>query len=64
MFLIFFECRGAASEVVVYRDNLGAKTAKDRVNALLGSWRLLNVLIASPCKFSFYCWRRVCILLL
>lgn len=37
MFLIFFECRGAASEVVVYRDNLGAKTAKDRVNALLGS---------------------------
>ena len=36
MFLIFFECRGATSEVVVYRDNLGAQTAKDRVNTTTG----------------------------
>lgn len=36
MFLIFFECRGATSEVVVYRDNLGVKTAKDRVNTITG----------------------------
>lgn len=36
MFLIFFECRGATSEVVVYRDNLGVQTAKDRVNTITG----------------------------
>ncbi|KAG0579545.1 hypothetical protein KC19_4G105700 [Ceratodon purpureus] len=38
MFLIFFECRGATSEVVVYRDNLGpVQAAKDRVNTITGS---------------------------
>lgn len=37
VFLIFFECRGATSEVVVYRDNLGVHTVKDRVNTITGT---------------------------
>jgi hypothetical protein len=47
MFLIFFECRGATSEVVVYRDNLGpVQAAKDRVNTITGLRTLLKALVA------------------
>lgn len=54
MFLIFFECRGATSEVVVYRDNLGVQTAKDRVNTITGSSTLCKALVTIPgvSKFS------------
>ncbi len=37
VFLIFFECRGATSEVVLYRDNLGALTVNERVNTVTGT---------------------------
>lgn len=47
MFLMFFECRGATSEVVVYRDNLGAvQAAKDRVNTITGCTLCLKPLVA------------------
>ncbi|KAL2621606.1 hypothetical protein R1flu_001811 [Riccia fluitans] len=36
LFLIFFECRGAPSEVVLYRDPMGTHSAAERVNTVAG----------------------------
>ncbi|KAL3680721.1 hypothetical protein R1sor_023677 [Riccia sorocarpa] len=36
LFMIFFECRGAPSEVVLYRDPMGTHSAAERVNTVAG----------------------------
>ncbi|KAJ7550942.1 hypothetical protein O6H91_07G125900 [Diphasiastrum complanatum] len=35
-FLIFFECRGATSEMVLYRESLAAEMVGERVNTVIG----------------------------
>lgn len=36
LFLIFFECRGATSEVVLYRDQIDVHISSERVNTIAG----------------------------
>ncbi|KAG0596758.1 hypothetical protein M758_UG282900 [Ceratodon purpureus] len=56
MFLIFFECRGPTSEVVVYRDNLGpVQAAKDGINTNTDLQTCPRLCFQGPPKKIYIC---------
>ena len=47
LFLIFFECRGATSEVVLYRDHVDMHNQTERVNTIIGTRELGYFLVGT-----------------